>query len=117
MRKLANRDLNLGHIDLLAQPPLNLIDRFTPEKQREGFGEVLSCLGDRFSLTCNIDLRAERDVAVALAFDDRGQASAVSTGGCKVFGWRITVARVDSDWWLSHVFGAIEPPKVHGSRI
>ena len=35
-RKLANRDLDLSHIDLLAQSPLDFIDRCGLEEQREG---------------------------------------------------------------------------------
>ena len=74
-RQLTNLDPNLGHIDLLAQPPLDLIVMCALKEQRECFCKVVSCLGDRLSLACNIDLRAEHHVAVALASDYRGEAS------------------------------------------
>jgi len=58
MRQLANLDFYLGHVDLLALSHLDLIDRCALEEQRKGFGKVLSCLGNRLSLACDIDLRA-----------------------------------------------------------
>ena len=74
-RQLTNLDLNLGHMGFLALPPLDFIVGCALKEQRECFGKVLSCLGDRLSLACDIDLRAERDVAIALATDYRGKAS------------------------------------------
>lgn len=54
-----------------SKPPLNLFDRYALEAQRESFGKVPSCLKNRFSLTRNINLRAECDVAITLGFDNR----------------------------------------------
>ena len=74
-RSLANRDLDLGHIDLAAQAPVDFPGGRGLEKQRERLGEVVARLGHGRALARDIDLGAERHVAVALAFDDSGQAS------------------------------------------
>ena len=39
-RRLTNLDLNLGHVDLLALPPLDLTDICALKEQREYFGVV-----------------------------------------------------------------------------
>lgn len=59
------------------------------EKKCERLGEVVARLCDIATLACDIDFRTQRHIAIALAFDDYGQASVhrvflISLGICIV---------------------------------
>jgi len=73
-RSLPNRDLNLRHKDFVAKAPGDFGRGGRFEKEREGLDEVRSRLFNRGTFARNVELRAQRDKAVVLTFDNRGQA-------------------------------------------
>ena len=59
-------ELGAGHIDLAAQPLVDLARRRRLEEQSEGFGQILSGLIHSEPLACDSDLWAQSHVAVAV---------------------------------------------------
>ena len=77
-RNLANRDLDLGHIDLAAQPLVDVIRGRGLDEQRQGFGQILSSLAHDEPLARDIDLRAQSHIALAFPLAGRLSSRALS---------------------------------------
>src|ERR1039457_1843376 len=73
-RSLPNRNLNLGHEDLVVKAPGDFGRGRRLEEQRNRLDEVGSRLFNRSTLAGNVEIRAQRYKAVVFTFDDRGQA-------------------------------------------
>ena len=74
-RSLANRNLDLSYVDFASQAPVDLAGRRGLEEQGKGLREIVASLGHGLTLARNVQLGAERHIALTLALDDRSQAS------------------------------------------
>jgi hypothetical protein len=74
MRSLPNRDLELGDVDLSANPLSDLLRRSGFEEQLQGFAKIVPSLLDGVALTGDIDLRTKRRISRTLSLDDGGQS-------------------------------------------
>jgi len=72
-QSLPNRNLNLGHEDLVVRAPGHFGRGRRLEEQRDRLDEVGSRLFNRSTLAGNVEVRTQRYKAVVLTFDDRGQ--------------------------------------------
>ena len=72
-RSLPNRDLYMGHVDLVAPAPLDFLGGRRLEEERDRFLEVAPSLGYGVSLAGNIHFRTQCHVPIAFPFDDRCQ--------------------------------------------
>lgn len=66
-------DLDAGHEHLVVQAPLDLARMGRLEEQLQRLDEVIPRILDRAALAGDVELGAEGDVRVVLAFDDRCQ--------------------------------------------
>ena len=71
-RSLADRALDLGHIDFATQTAVDFVSGGGLEKQGEGLGKIVARLDHRLPLARDIYLRADSHIAITLAFDDCG---------------------------------------------
>ena len=71
-RSLADGNLDVGDIELASRPAFDFLGRGGLEEQRQRLFEVAACLGHAVPLAGNIHFGAECDIAVAVAFDNRG---------------------------------------------
>ncbi len=73
MRSLPNGDLHLCDKELCVQALLNFGGSRSLKEEFECFAEVALGLLDGIALACNVEFGAQRNVAVAFAFDDCGE--------------------------------------------
>jgi len=71
-RSLPNRDLEACHVELGVQSLLDLGWTGRLEKQLKCFDEISPGLLNSVALAGDVELRAERDIAIALPLDQRG---------------------------------------------
>ena len=69
-RSLTNRNLDLRYVDFASQAPIDLAGRCGLEAQGKGFGEIVAGLGHGLALARNVQIGAERHIAIAAARPD-----------------------------------------------
>ncbi len=74
-RSLDNRHLYVRHVDFIMQPTLNLAGRSSLAKELKRFLKIGTSLGHALALACDVEFRAECNVEVALALDNRSHLS------------------------------------------
>src|SRR6478672_409098 len=72
-RSLGNVDLDFRYVHFAVHTAADFIRRRAFEKQLKSFLQVFARVLDRIALAGDVQLRAERDVAVAFALDHRGE--------------------------------------------
>lgn len=72
----------MGDVELAPRPVLDFLRGRSFEEQRQRFLEVAVNFGHAIPLAGNIHLGTKRDIAVAVAFDNRGQRLRTRARSC-----------------------------------